>query len=195
MSPFDRLTQELSKLPGIGGKTALRLALHILRQPASYAQNLSVALTEAATRMRFCSKCFFLTEADPCLFCTDDRRDRRIICVVEDSSDLLALERSRGYRGLYHVLQGALSPLDGIGPESLRISELVGRVKEGAPTEVILATNHDVSGEATALYISKLLKPLTIRLTKLASGIPAGSDVEYVDSATLSRAILSRVEY
>lgn len=195
MSPFERLTQELSKLPGIGGRTALRLALHILRQPVTYAQNLAAALTEAMTKMRFCSECFFLTEANPCLYCSDDRRDRQIICVVEDSSDLMALERSRGYRGLYHVLQGALSPLDGIGPESLRIRELLGRVKERSPKEVILATNHDVSGEATALYLSKLLKPLGIRLTKLASGIPAGSDVEYVDSATLSRAIESRVEY
>ncbi|MDO8518554.1 MAG: recombination mediator RecR [Deltaproteobacteria bacterium] len=195
MSPFERLTQELSKLPGIGGKTALRLSLHILRQPASYAQGLSQALVDAATRMRFCSRCFFLTEADPCLLCADERRDRRMICVVEDSSDLLALERSRGYRGLYHVLQGALSPLDGIGPENLRITELLSRVKEAVPSEIILATNHDVSGEATALYISKLLKPLGIKLTKLASGIPAGSDVEYLDSATLSRALQSRVEY
>lgn len=195
MSPFDRLTQELSKLPGIGGRTALRLALHILRQPASYAQGLALALTEAMTKMKFCSQCFFLTEADPCTFCSDERRNRQLLCVVEDSSDLLALERSRGYRGLYHVLQGALSPLDGIGPDHLRITELLGRVKKGGPAEIILATNHDVSGEATALYISKLLKPLGIRLTKLASGIPAGSDVEYLDSATLSRAIESRVEY
>lgn len=195
MNPLDRLTAELSKLPGIGGRTALRLALHILRQPAQYAQDLAAALVELAHKMRFCSRCFALTEPDPCVICADSRRDRHLLCVVEDSTDLMALERSAGYRGLYHVLGGALSPLDGIGPEKLRIFELAERLKKEETSEVILATNHDVTGEATALYISKLIKPTGVRLTKLAQGLPAGSDIEYLDQMTLSRALSSRVEY
>lgn len=195
MSPLDRLTHELSKLPGIGQKTALRLALHILRQPSEYVHALSESLVEAVEKIRFCSSCFHLTECDPCPICTDARRNRQMVCVIEESSDLLAIERTREFRGIYHVLQGALSPLDGVGPENLRIRELLDRLRANEIREVILATNPDVTGDATALYISKIIKPLEIKVTRLAAGIPVGGNIEYIDHLTLARALESRREY
>jgi recombination protein RecR len=195
MTPLDRLTFELSKLPGIGERTALRLALYILRQPANTAHALSKALVDVVDKIHFCSRCFHLTELNPCVLCQDIKRDASVICVVQESSDLLAIERTRGFRGVYHVLQGALSPLDGIGPDDLRIKELVDRVKNTEVREIILATNPDVTGDATALYVSQALKPYLVRVTKLAAGIPVGGHIEYVDAHTLSRALESRVEY
>lgn len=195
MRPFDKLIHELAKLPGIGQKTALRLALHILDQPSTYAQSLAQSLLDVTDKIRFCSACFHLTDHDPCTICADPRRDKSVICVVEDTSDLLSLERSGSFRGQYHVLHGALSPLDGIGPEHLRIRELLERIRSEEVLEVILATNATVTGEATALYLSRLIKPLQMKVTKLASGIPVGGDIEYADSATLSRAIQLRVDY
>lgn len=173
----------------------MRLALYILRQPPEYAMALSQTLVDAVTKMHFCSSCFVLTEKDPCSICTDAKRDSHVVCVVEDTPDLMAVERSRCYHGRYHVLQGALSPLDGIGPEKLRMAELVKRIGSEKIREVILATSNDVTGQATALYLSKLIKPLGVKLTKLAEGIPAGSDIEYVDYMTLARALESRVEF
>lgn len=195
MSPIDRLTEELSKLPGIGGKTALRLAIHILRQPSNYAKALSQALLELVEKMTFCRQCYHFTDGDPCGICADPIRDQAMICVVEDSTDLLAINKTREYRGTFHVLQGSLSPLDGIGPDQLRIAELLQRIQNHKPQEIILATNHTVTGDATALYLSKMIKPLEIRLTRLASGIPVGGDIQYLDHRTLSRAMASRIEY
>lgn len=195
MTPLDRLTHELSKLPGIGQKTALRMALFIMRQEGGYARSLSQALLEVAEKIHFCSRCFHFTHQDPCSLCVDPRRDNHLLCVVEESSDLMALERTQGYRGVYHVLQGALSPLDGIGPDQLRIRELLERIRTGGISEIILATNPNVTGDATALYISRLMKPMGIMLTKLAAGIPVGSQIEYVDQLTLSRALEARRAY
>ncbi len=195
MRPFDKLIHEMSKLPGIGQKTALRLALHILDQPSTYAHSLAQSLIEVTEKICFCAECFHLTDTNPCSICSDPRREKSAICVVEDTSDLLSLEKSGSFRGLYHVLHGALSPLDGIGPEHLRIRELLERIRSEEVTEVILATNTNVTGEATALYISRLIKPLQIKVTKLASGIPVGGDIEYSDPATLTRAMQLRVEY
>jgi recombination protein RecR len=180
-------------LPGIGRRSALRLALHIVKQPAAYAHALSGALLDVVQKMRFCSQCFHLTSSTPCSICQDDARDASVICVVEESSDLMAIERTHSFRGVYHVLQGSLSPLDGIGPESLRIQELVGRIQAQSVQELILALNPNVTGEATSLYLSRLIKPLNIKVTKLAAGIPVGSDIEYVDQMTLSRAIEARM--
>jgi len=195
MSPLDRLTHELSKLPGIGRKTALRLALHIIRQPAEYAQSLAESLKLAVQKIKFCNLCFHLTDTNPCFICQDQKRDHGVICVVEESSNLMAIERTSRYKGLYHVLHGSLSPLDGIGPDELKIQELINRLKNTAVKEIILATNPNVTGDATALYISKLTQPFNVHLTKLASGIPLGGDIEYVDQMTLSRAIESRVDF
>lgn len=195
MSPLDRLTHELSKLPGVGQKTALRLALYILRQPPQYARSLSQALVEVVEKVHFCSQCFHFTDRDPCSICSDPSRDPQVICVVEDSSDLMAIERTHGYRGVYHVLQGSLSPLDGIGPSQLRVQELLQRLKDNEVREIILATNPNVSGDATALYLSKLIKPLNIQVTKLAAGIPVGGNIEYIDQITLGRALEARREY
>lgn len=193
MSAVNRLTHELSKLPGIGQKTALRLVLHILKQPGTYARALAASLMEVAEKVRFCTQCFHLTDVNPCTICVDPKRKKDLLCVVEESSDLMAIERAGGYRGLYHVLQGCLSPLDGIGPEQLRVQELVARLH--SVHEVILATNLSVTGDATALYLAKLIKPAGLRVTKLASGLPVGSEIEYVDHVTLARALESRIEY
>lgn len=194
-SPLDRLTDELAKLPSIGRKTAMRLALYILRQPSQYAFNLADALKGAVEQIRTCSTCYHITSQDPCEFCQDQRRNQELICVVEETSDVFALEKTKGFRGCYHILQGALSPLDGIGPDDLTISSLINRVKNHSVEEIILATNPTVTGDATALYLSKLLKPLNVKITKLASGIPMGTDIEYIDQLTLSRALEFRVEY
>jgi recombination protein RecR len=191
---FNRLVAELAKLPGIGQKTATRLALFILRQPQSQAEALAEAIRELKARIRFCSRCFHFTETDPCPLCTDPDRDDRILCVVQEPQDLIAIERSRSFRGRYHVLHGALSPLDGVGPEDLRIAELMARLQEGAVTEVLLATNFSVEGEATAYYLANLIGSLDIRVTRLAYGIPLGSDLEYIDEATVNRAVEGRRE-
>ncbi|WP_429884605.1 recombination mediator RecR [Geoalkalibacter halelectricus] len=189
---FARLVAELSKLPGIGKKTAARLVFHILRRPQAEAEALAAALAEIKRKVRFCSRCFSLTEQDPCPLCLDPGRDDRLMCVVEQPQDLIAIERSRSFRGRYHVLHGALSPLDGIGPEDLRLTELLARL-EGVE-EVVIATNFSVEGEATALYLADQLKKRGLRVTRLAYGIPMGSDLEFVDEATVNRAVEGRRE-
>ena len=191
---FDRLIAELAKFPGIGRKTASRLALFILRQPQSEAEALADAIKELKARIRFCSICFHFTETDPCALCSDPARDDSILCVVQEPQDLLAIERSRSFHGRYHVLHGALSPLDGIGPEDLKLPELLSRLQGGTATEVLLATNFSVEGEATAYYLARLIGPLGIRVTRLAYGIPLGSDLEYIDEATVNRAVEGRRE-
>ncbi|MBW6511978.1 MAG: recombination mediator RecR [Desulfuromonadaceae bacterium] len=189
---FARLVAELAKFPGVGRKTAARLAFFILRQPNSEAEALAGAIRELKARVGFCSLCFHITEDDPCAICTDPEREARLLCVVEQPQDLLAIERSRSFRGRYHVLQGALSPLDGIGPDRLKIRELLERLRSEVVEEVLLATNFDVDGEATALYLARLIAPLGIRVSRLAHGIPLGSDLEYVDAATVLHAVEGR---
>ncbi len=192
--PLNRLVAQLAKLPGIGEKTAQRLAFHILRSPSDYARDLSQAIQELVTKVRLCSRCFALTEAELCSFCQDPRRDERLLCVVEGVADLMAVERTREFRGRYHVLHGVLSPLEGIGPEQLRIKELLRRLGDGSTDEVIVATNPDVEGEATALYLTRLLKPMGIRVSRLAQGLPMGGDLEFADQATLAKALSARRE-
>lgn len=192
--PIQRLVVELAKLPGIGEKTAQRLALYILKAPREYARDLSTAIAEAVEKVRLCSICCALTEADPCGLCTDPRRDPKLLCVIEGVSDQLAVERTREYRGRYHVLHGVLSPLDGIGPDQLRVKELIARLGSGEVEEVILATNPDVEGEVTALYLMKLIRPLGIKVTRIAQGVPMGGDLEYADQVTLARALSGRRE-
>lgn len=190
---FGKLLSELKKLPGVGEKTALRLAFHLLKSPGQM-HDLAESLRLVGASVRFCSVCFGITEADPCGICTGDRDDA-VICVVEEPQDMLAIERSHSFRGRYHVLQGALSPLSGITPSQLRISELLERLRQGRTKEVLLATNFTVEGEATALYLSRAIKEMGIRVTRLAHGIPLGSDIEYIDAATVQRAVEGRSEY
>jgi recombination protein RecR len=192
--PIARLVKELARLPGIGEKTAQRLAFHVLEAGAEYAQALAEAVVGVVRDVRCCSSCQTLTEQDPCAICADPRRDGRIVCVVEGVPDLLAIERTREYRGRYHVLHGALSPLDGVGPSDLKIRELLVRLEHEPAEEVVVATNPDVEGEATALYLQKLLKPLGLKLTRIAQGVPMGGDLEYADQATLARALAGRRE-
>jgi recombination protein RecR len=187
----ERLVSYLSQLPGIGRKTAQRLALHILRLPRADAESLAKAITDVIEKVRYCSVCCNITEADPCVICASPKRDRSMICVVEDPSDVLALEKTNEYKGLYHVLGGSLSPLDGIGPEDLKIKELLGRASDGVD-EVILAMNPNVEGEATTLYLTKLLKPLGVKVSRIARGLPIGGDLEFADEATLARALEDR---
>jgi recombination protein RecR len=187
-----RLIQELSKLPGIGEKTAARLAFYVLRADRSLADGLAAALVGLKDQTRLCSTCNGLTESDPCPICGSEERSDESICVVEEPADLIAIERSKGFRGRYHVLQGALSPLDGVGPEDLKIGGLLARLRGDRVREVILATNPTVEGEATALYLAKLIKPLGVRVTRIAHGIPMGGDVEYADVVTLGRALDGR---
>lgn len=193
-NPIEKLIHELSRLPGIGEKTATRLAYYILRAPADYARSFANALIEVKEKVRLCSVCANLSDKDPCLMCKDPRRDRSIICVVEDPSDLVAIERTGSYRGQYHVLHGVMSPLDGVGPEDLKIKELLARLTNGHVNEIIVATNPSVEGEATALYLTKIIKPLGVKLSRIASGVPIGGDLEYVDQVTISRAIEARRE-
>ena len=193
MDPIQRLIQRLARLPGIGEKTATRLAFHILRAPEVQARELAQAVLEVREKIRLCSACCNLTEADPCAICGDTRRDAHTLCVVAQPTDVLAVERSGDYRGRYHVLHGVLSPLDGVGPEDLRIAELLRRLS-GEITEVILATSPNVEGEATAMYLARLVKPLGPRVSRIASGVPIGGELEYVDQVTLSRAIEGRRE-
>jgi len=186
------LVAELKKLPGIGERSALRLAFHLLKSPHNLTA-LSEALCEVRDRIRACSNCFAVTENDPCSICSGNR-DSGIICVVENSQDLMALERSNAYNGVYHVLEGAISPLAGIGPSSLRIDELLERIGRGGVCEIVIATNFTVEGEATSLYLTKLLKPHGVKVTRLAHGIPLGSDIEFVDAATVQWALQGRNE-
>jgi recombination protein RecR len=189
-----RLVEQLMRLPGIGEKTAGRLAFYVLRVERDYAQALADALLAVKDETRLCSICFALTEADPCPICTDPQRAADAICVVEEPPDLLAVERAREFRGRYHVLHGALAPLDGIGPDELKIQPLLVRLRDGTVREVILATNPTAEGEATALYLAKLIKPLGLRVTRIAHGIPVGGDLEYVDVMTVGRALEGRRE-
>ncbi len=189
---INNLIRELSKLPGVGEKTATRLAFFILKQPPQYAKELAKALLDLKENVKLCSVCLNLTDRDPCEICSDPNRDGSTICVVEDPSDVLAVEKIRQYRGKYHILHGTISPLDGVGPDDIKIRELLKRIKNSKIKEVIVATNASVEGETTALYLSKILKPLGVALTRLASGIPIGSDLEYIDASTLSRAFEAR---
>jgi recombination protein RecR len=191
-STIHHLINELTKLPGIGRRTAERLAYFILKEEEGLGKSIASAILEVKRRVRFCEVCGNLTEKDRCGICEDPKRDRRLICVVEEPKDVWALERMGTYRGLYHVLMGAISPLDGIGPEDLRIRELLKRIEKESVEEVIIATDPNVEGDATALYISKLIKPLGVPVTRIASGLPVGGDLEYADSVTLSKALAGR---
>lgn len=189
-----KLIEELAKLPGIGPKTAQRLAFHILRGSKESAYSLAKAVVNAKEKVGYCSVCCNLTDVDPCRICSNTGRDRSLICVVEDPRDVAAFERTREFKGYYHVLHGAISPMEGIGPDQLRIKELLERIQSEELREVIIATNSSIEGEATAMYLAKLIKPLGIKVTRLAQGIPVGGDIEYADEVTLSRAFAGRRE-
>lgn len=193
-APIARLLEELERLPGVGPKSAQRLAYHILRAEPESATRLAEAIVEVKRTIRFCSRCFNFAEAELCEVCADTSRDATAICVVEEPRDLVAVERTGEFRGGYHVLQGAISPIDGIGPEQLRVHELLARLGDGAVTEVIIATNPNVEGETTALYLARLIKPIGVRVTRIASGLPVGGDLEYADEVTLGRALEARRE-
>ena len=193
--PVARLVDEFAKLPGIGPKTAQRLAFHILNAPPESAQSLARALIEVRQSVKRCSRCCNLTDEDPCAICRDTSRNARLLCVVEESRDVVAMEKARGYRGLYHVLHGAISPMEGIGPDDLTIKELLRNLHNNPVEEVILAANSDVEGETTALYLARLLKPLGMKVTRIAHGIPVGSDLEYADAMTLNKALEGRGEF
>ena len=192
--PIARLVKELAKLPGIGEKSAQRLAFHILEAGPAYAGDLAAAIAGVVRDVRLCTSCQTLTDDDPCRICRDEKRDPRLLCVVEGVPDLLAIERTREFKGRYHVLHGALSPLDGVGPGDLKIRELLLRLEREPADEVVIATNPDVEGEATALYLTKLLKPIGIKVTRIAQGVPMGGDLEYADQVTLARALAGRRE-
>jgi recombination protein RecR len=193
-APLARLIEEFYKLPGIGPKSAQRLAYYLLRMPPGEAHSLAQAIIEVKERVVLCSSCQNVTENDPCRICSGEERDRTVICVVEEPLDILAIDRTGSYKGLYHVLHGAISPMDGIGPEELKIAELLNRLRSGQVTEIILATNPNLEGEATSMYLSRLLAPLGIRVTRLARGLPVGGDLEYADDVTLTRALEGRQE-
>ncbi|MBQ9354318.1 MAG: recombination protein RecR [Clostridia bacterium] len=192
--PLNELINQFSRLPGIGKKTAERLSFSILEQPPEYAKNFAKALTEAREKIHFCKVCQALTDLDTCQICDNPSRDHSTICVVEDPKDVMAFERMREYSGVYHVLHGVISPLDGITPDKLRIKELMSRLSSGEVKEIIMATNPTVEGEATASYISRLVKPMGIKVTRLAYGIPVGGDLEYADEFTLARSLEGRNE-
>jgi recombination protein RecR len=192
--PVQQLIDEFARLPGIGPKSASRLTFYLLRAANDQAQELAEALSDLKERTRFCSICFNITEDDPCLICQDEARDEHLLCVVEEPLDVLAIERSRAFHGRYHVLHGAISPVEGIGPEDLKIDELIRRVQQGEFIEVILATNPTLEGESTALYLQRRLVESGVRLTRLARGLPVGGDLEYTDEITLSRAVEGRQE-
>ena len=194
IAPLAQLIEQFRALPGVGAKTATRLAYHVLDMDMTRAQRLANAIVEAKEKIGFCSTCFNLTDSDPCIICSAERRNRGVICVVEQPPDVAAMERMNDYDGVYHVLHGALSPLEGIGPNDIRIRELVTRVGASEVQEVIVATNPTVEGEATAMYIAKLLKPMGVRVTRIAHGLPVGGDLEYADEVTLSRAMENRRE-
>jgi recombination protein RecR len=193
--PLERLISELGKLPGIGRKTAQRLAFHLLRAPREEVTALAEALSELRERLRLCSVCFNIAEGELCPICADPRRDRTVVCVVEEPANVTALERTHAFRGVYHVLGGVLSPLKDVGPDDLRVNELVERSRKEGFREVVLATNPNVEGEATAVHLSRILKPLGVPVTRLAQGLPAGADLEFTDDLTLTRAFEGRREY
>lgn len=188
------LVESLKKLPGIGSKTAQRLAIHLLHAPPGEAEGLARAILEAREKIFFCSVCGNLTDKDPCELCRDERRERSLLCIVEWPRDIIAFERTREFPGVYHVLHGVISPMDGIGPDDLKINELLQRVSKESVKEVVIATNPNVEGEATALYLAQLLKPLVSKVTRIAHGLPVGGDLEFADIATLSRSLLERRE-
>jgi len=190
---ISELVREFSRLPGIGRKTAERLAYFILKEDEQFGRRLARAIIEVKEKVRFCSICGNLTDIDPCSICSGPHRNRKTICVVEEAKDIWAIENTGSYSGVYHVLMGALSPLDGIGPDQLRIRELIGRIQRDEVEEVIVATDPNAEGDATALYLSKLIKPLGVTVTRIASGLPIGGDLEYADSITLSRAMTGRI--
>jgi len=192
--PLAKLVEQLQKLPGIGAKGAQRLAFHILKNPRDEAERLCDAIREVKERVTYCSTCNNITDQDPCVFCTNASRDQRVICVVEEPQNVSVVEKTREFRGVYHVLMGVLSPLHGVGPDDLKIKGLLSRVAAGGVEEIILATNPTVEGEATALYLARLLKPLGVRVTRIAMGIPVGSDLEYADEVTMTRAMEGRRE-
>ena len=189
---MERLVHELNKLPGIGPKTAQRLAFHILKISETEARILSSAILEVKDKIKNCSRCYNITEDSPCCICQDTTRDNGLICVIEQSSDIIAMEKTRGYKGSYHVLQGAISPLDGIRPDNLRVKELLTRIQQEEIREIIIATDSDVEGEATALYLERLLKPIVPMVSRIAHGIPVGGNLEYTDEVTLSKALEGR---
>ncbi len=194
VEPMARLVNQLSRLPGVGAKSAQRLAYHIIDMGEGEVRELAEAIFYAKKRTHFCSQCGNLTDGDPCAICRDDRRDRSWVCVVKDPRDIMAMERVRDYKGVYHVLHGTISPMDGVGPDQLSIKPLIERIATGEVREVILATNPDIEGEATAVYIARLIKPLGVKATRIAHGIPVGGDLEYTDGVTLSRALAGRQE-
>ncbi|MCI6159280.1 MAG: recombination mediator RecR [Selenomonadaceae bacterium] len=194
IAPLAKLIEHFRALPGIGQKTAVRLAYHVLDMEPSKAKALADAILEAKAKIGYCQTCFNLSDQNPCQICASDKRDHSVICVVEQPQDVAAMERMRDYNGVYHVLHGALSPLEGVGPEQLKIKELLPRVADDTVKEVIMATNPNVEGEATAMYIAKLLKPMGIKVTRLARGLPIGGDLEYADEVTLSKAMENRRE-
>lgn len=192
--PLAKLVEQLQRLPGIGVKSAQRLAFHILKTPREDVERLAEAMREVKDRVTYCSVCSNITDVDPCFYCTSGDRDQRVICVVEEPENVTAVEKTRDFRGLYHVLMGALSPLHGIGPDDLKIKELLQRASRDGVEEVILATNPNVEGEATAIYLAKLLKPLGVKVTRIAMGVPVGSDLEYADEFTMHKAMEGRRE-
>ena len=193
--PVQTLIDELGRLPGIGPKSAQRIAYYLLKAAPDDANRLAKAITEAKARVSWCRRCFNVAQGELCGFCRDDRRDAALLCVVEEPPDIVAVERTHEFSGRYHVLQGAISPIEGIGPEQLRVKELLRRVGDESVTEVILATNPNIEGEATAMYLAKLLQPLGVTVTRLASGLPVGGDLEYADEVTLGRALEGRREF
>lgn len=193
-APLQELVDQFRKLPGVGAKTAQRLAFHVLRTPRDEAERLCAAVLGVKDRVTYCTVCNTITDTDPCAYCADLARDRRVICVVEEPQNVHAVEKGGGFRGMYHVLMGAISPLHGVGPDDLKIGGLVSRIGAGGVDEVILATNPTVEGEATAHYLARLLKPLGVRVTRIATGVPVGSDLEYADDLTLGKAMEGRRE-
>jgi len=193
IAPIGKLVEQFRRLPGIGPKSAARLAYHVLKMDNSQVAALAQAIVEAKERIGYCSVCFDLTDTDPCQICRSEGRDQSVVCVVEDPKDVAAMERTREFKGLYHVLHGALSPLEGVGPDDIKVKELLARVNQGLQ-EIIMATNPNVEGEATAMYIAKLLKPLGVKVTRIAHGLPMGGDLEYADEVTLSKALENRRE-
>ena len=191
-APVARLVDEFHRLPGIGPKTAQRLAYYLIRMPEEQARSLSEAVLAVKERIVLCSRCYNITETDPCLICSDPVRDQTSVCIVEEPLDVLALERTDTFKGLYHVLHGVISPMNGVGPDDLKIQPLLGRLRGGGVQEVILATNPNLEGEATAMYVHRLISPLGVRVTRPARGLPVGGDLEYADEVTLSRAIEGR---
>lgn len=194
IAPLQKLIEHFRALPGIGTKTAVRLAYHVLDMDTEKARALAAAIVEAKEKIGYCNTCFNLSDVNPCVLCSAEARDRSVVCVVEEPQDVAAMERMRDYKGLYHVLHGALSPLEGVGPDDLKIKELLARLKSGETKEIIMATNPNVEGEATAMYLARLIKPLGIKVTRIAHGIPVGGDLEYADEVTLAKAMENRVE-